>query len=166
MNRIMIVVTACLVVVAGMSVSQEAEAGLFNRNKCCKPQRCRQSRRANKCCQPTCCQPAPTCCEPKPCCEPQPCCQAAAPAPCGCEAAPACGCQTVSCECLGRRGLRRAQRKGQCCGVEYNKCNSCCSAPVSTCGCSAPAGAPCGCSGATDAPTEAAPEAPQAEPTA
>ncbi len=68
---------------------------------------------------------------------------------------------------MSRRQLRKANRKGQCCGAKANSCNTCstCSAPVSTCGCSAPA-ADCGCSGAAPAPAEAeeaAPEAPEAE---
>jgi len=147
MKRVMIFAIALLVMVAGMAVSQEANAGLFSRkSSCCKPQKCKKARRANKCCEPTCCEPAP-CCAPKPtCCEaPAPCC--AAPAPCGCiEATPACGCQAAApvscgcetnCNCLSKRKLRRANRKGECCGAVADTCNTC-SAPVQTCGYSAP----------------------------
>ena len=175
MNRIMILATAMVVIIAGMAV--EAEAGLFNRKKKCKQQCCEPV----SCCQPapTCCEPAPTCCEPAPapCCEPAPCGCAAAPAPCGCEvqtcgceAAPSCGCET-DCNCLSRRQLRKANRKGQCCGAKPNTCNVCsttCSAPVSACGCSSAAPAGCStCEGAVmesapvPAAEEAAPEAPE-----
>jgi len=151
MNRFMILATALLVVVAGMSVTQEANAGLFNRNKCCKapkcskPKKCRQRKarksRKKACCEttPVCAAPAPVCAAPAPvCAAPAPVCAApvcAAPAPCGgCNAAPACGsCGTTDCNCLSKRKLRRANRKGQCCGAKANSCNTC-SAPVTTCG--------------------------------
>ena len=199
MNRVMIWATALLLVVAGMAVSApEAEAGLFNRNDCCKPQRqsraCRRAARKSSCCEPApCCAPEPTCCEAAPACgcdaapacgcsaavaTPAPCgCEAAAPA-CGCEAAaPACGCQTANCDCLNRRQLRRANRKGECCGVAANTCNSCAVQTVSyetaapACGCSAPVQGCSTCGGAqtieSAPPTpaageEAAPEAPEA----
>jgi len=182
MNRMMILATALLVVIAGMSVTQEANAGLFNRNKCCKtqecskPKKCRQGlfakRKAKKCCQQqqTCCAPEPSCCEAAPVCCAAPACAAPAPAPCGCEVVSTCGCEeTISCDCLSKRKLRRANRKGQCCGAVANSCNTC-SAPVSTCGCES--AAPAGCSNSsgsqsapvyqsTPAPEEAAPEAPE-----
>ncbi len=59
------------------------------------------------------------------------------PAPCAVEATPAC--DATDCNCLSKRKLRRANRKGKCCGVQAR-----------TCGCQA-AAAP-----------EAAPEAPEA----
>ena len=197
MNRFLILATAVLVVVAGMSVTQEANAGLFNRNKnkcceapkCCKPKKCRrQKRKAKKCCKQTCCAPAPTCCEaapvcaapapaPCPCAAPAPCGCAAAPS-CGCEAAPACGCET-NCNCLSKRKLRRANRKGECCGAVANSCNTCDSAVqtvsyevaapagCSSCGSAAPVAVE-GCSSCSgevvveSAPAEeAAPEAPE-----
>lgn len=174
--------------------------GLFARMKakraakdCCEPA---------PCCEPEpCCAPEPTCCEapaPAPCgCEAvaEPCgCEAAA-APCGCEAevvtcgceapaatcgceapAPACGCETASCDCLNRRQLRRAKRKGECCDAEPKTCYSGCSAPVSTCGCevAVPVEGCSSCSGEimmesapapAEAGEEAAPEAPEAEAT-
>ncbi len=216
MNRIMILAMAALVVVAGMSVTQEANAGLFGgKNKCCKtqkcskPKKCRQGlfakRKAKKCCEQTCCAPEPTCCEAAPVCAapaPAPCgCApviatpacgcAAAPAPscgcevastCGCDAAPACGCETTNCNCLSKRKLRRANRKGECCGAKADSCNTCstgtCGAAVQTvsyaapiaegcssCGSAAPVVEGCSsCSGETvieSAPEEAAPEAPE-----
>jgi len=161
----MIWATALMLVVAGMTVSStEAEAGLFNRrnNDCCKPARQpRCGRRAKKqCCEPvSVCAPAPTCCEPvSVCAAPAPSCgcetaapvmyqsapvadcgcSAAVAAPsCGCEAAPACGCEVANCDCLNRRQLRRANRKGECCGAEANSCNTCstcATAGCSTCG--------------------------------
>ncbi len=188
MNRMMILAMAVVVAFSGMAA--DADAGLFDRLKC--------RRAAKKCCkQDTCCEPAPTCCPapeptccpaPEPtCCEPAPACgcEAAAPA-CGCEAAaaPSCGCevQTCGCEtscetdcnCLNRRQLRRAKRKGECCDAEPNTCYTC-SAPASDCGCSAPV-SDCGCgttmmmesapAPAEAAPAEeAAPEAPEASAT-
>ena len=216
MNRFMILAAALLVVVAGMSVSQEANAGLFNRNDCCKPQKCRQGlisklkakRAAKDCCEPApCCAPEPTCCEAAPVCaapapvysapvfEAAPACGcAAAPAPscgcevaaapsCGCEAAaPACGCETASCDCLSRRKLRRANRKGECCGAVAKTCNTCDAgvqtvsydAPVAVEGCStcgggvivesAPAVEGCStCGGGETIVETAAPLAPAAE---
>jgi hypothetical protein len=142
MKRMLIVLTA-VVMVMSFAV-MDAEAGLFRnrRNKCC--------------CEPTCCEPAP-CCEaaPAPCCEP-------APAPCGCEAAAApCGCEIQQCCCeMSRREARRARRNGCC----VQTCG--CEAPA--CGCEA--AAPCGCGGDISAPAldggapEAAPEAPSADP--
>jgi len=171
---------------------------------CCKPARqglfakLKAKRAAKDCCceapapcceapAPCCPAPAPTCCEaPAPCgCEAAPVadcgCSAAAPAPapCGCEAAPACGgCKTANCDCLNKRQLRRANRKGECCGAKANTCSSCVqtasyevAAPA--CGCeAAPAVEGCStCGGgeviiesapAEAAGEEAAPEAPEA----
>jgi len=152
MNRFMIWASALMLAVAFVAVAPEANAGLFNRkSKCCKPQKCKKSRRAKSCCPQTSCAPAPTCCAPAPtCCEaPAPCGCAAAPAPsCGCKVASTCGCET-NCNCLSRRELRKANRNGQCCGAKAKSCNTCstCSAPVSTCGCSAPV-TTCGCESA------------------
>ena len=43
MKRVMIWATALMLMVAGMAVSQEANAGLFNRKSdCCKPQKCKK----------------------------------------------------------------------------------------------------------------------------
>jgi len=186
MKRVMIWATALMLMVAGMAVSQEANAGLFNRKSdCCKPKKCKKSRRAAKnCCQPAqCCAPAPTCCTAAPVCAapaPAPCgCAAPAPAPCGCAAAPApsCGCEVASncgceaapnCDCLSKRQLRRANRKGECCGAVAKSCNTC-SAAVQTCGYAAPVQGCSSCSGgviieSTPSPAageEAAPEAPE-----
>ncbi len=157
MNRVMIWATALLLMVAGMAVSQEANAGLFSRkNDCCKPQKCKQQRckkqrcKKQRCEQDSCCAPEPTCCEAPvaPCCsapviEATPACGCSAPvveaAPaCGCSAAvaaPACGCQVANCDCLSKRQLRRANRKGECCDAQVNTCSSCStcgSAPVQT----------------------------------
>jgi hypothetical protein len=60
-----------------------------------------------------------------------------------------------SCECLNRRQLRRAHRKGQCCDAQVQTCS--CEAPISSCGCSSEA-APA--APAPAAGEEAAPEAP------
>lgn len=141
MNRILTLTTAVMVVLAGFSVMSEnqAEAGLFNRNKCCKKTRnkcCKPARRARKCCKTA-------CCEPKPCCE-------AAPAPCGCEATASCGCESNCQKCCSRRQLRKAKR--QCC----SKCSTCCGAPAAQ---------PCGCSGGAGAAPEAAPAAPEGDAT-
>lgn len=162
MNRMMILAVAAVVAFTGMTA--DADAGLFDRLKC--------RRAAKKCCkQDPCCQPAPTCCEAAPtCCEP-------APAPCGCEVATCgceapvadcgcsapvqtCGCET-DCNCLNRRQLRRAKRKGECCDAEPNTCYSC-SAPVADCGCTGTVieTAPEAAEG-----EEAAPEAPEASAT-
>ena len=139
MRRVLIVLTA-LVMVMSFAVT-DSEAGLFRNRK-------------SKCC------PQP-CCEPAPCCEAAPtCCEAPAPAPCGCEAAAApCGCEVQQCSCqMTRREARKARRAG-CCTASCG-----CSAPVSTCGCEA--SAPCGCGGEMapaiegGAAPEAAPEAP------
>ena len=199
MNRIMIVAMA--VVVAFSAMATEADAGLFDKlkcrraaKKCCKPEPCCEAP------EPTCCEPAPApCCEPapapacEPCAAPAPACgceaaaapacgceaevvtcgcEAPAPADCGCEAAPAC---EADCNCLTRRQLRKAKRKGQCCDAEPKTCYaSTCSAPVSTCGCEVEVAAPadCGCTGTVieSAPVEAeaeeaAPEAPEASAT-
>jgi len=159
MSRVFVWAAAMMVLVAGMVVTgaNDAEAGLFDRNKCCKPAR---RSRSKQCCEaPKCCEAAPKCCEAAPkCCEAAPvCCAEAAPceSPCTVEATPACGCEATNCACLSKRQLRRTQRKGTCCGYE-----------VKTCGCSAPA--PCsGYDGAAPDPadTEAAPEAPESDST-
>lgn len=171
--------------------------------KCCKAEPCCEAAPEPCCepAPAPCCEPAPApACEPCAAPAPAPCgCEAAAPAPCGCEAAapaPSCGCEVATtcgceapapadcgceaapaceadCNCLSRRQLRKAKRKGQCCDAEPKTCYTC-SAPVSTCGCEVEVAAPadCGCTGTIieSAPVEAeaeeaAPEAPEASAT-
>ena len=123
MKRVMIWASALMILAAGFAVmgENEANAGLFNRKKCKQRKSCGQ-----------------------------PACEASAPAPCVIEATPACGCEAqtescssceTNCNCLSRRQLRKANRKGQCCGAEANTCNTC------------------------SAAEEAAPEAPQGDAT-
>ncbi|NOY30654.1 MAG: hypothetical protein GXP28_10940 [Planctomycetes bacterium] len=186
MNRVITWTAALMMLVAAFAVvgQSQAEAGLFNRNKCCKPaKKCRTPRRSkNECCQPA------------PCCEAAPACIEATPACGGCSAAiatPACGgCETqlASCDscntcCPSRREQRKARKNCcvQTCGCEAQGCNSCGSAQIiqgcSSCGGQAIQGAVIqgaveGCTNcggaAVEAPTpaiEAAPEAPEGDST-
>jgi len=147
MTRVLTLAAALMVLVAGFAVvaPSQAEAGLFNRDKCCKPaKKSRTPRRSkNECCEPapTCCEaPAPTCCEaaPAPCyVEATPACGGCASAPAcgGCDAAPACGgCEAQTACCPSRREKRKASKNCcvQTCGYENQGCSSC-SAPVSAC---------------------------------
>ena len=163
MKRVITWATAVMVVAAAFAFMGESEAtaGLFNRNKCKKSR--------SKCCQPvSCCEQT---CQPACCCEPAPCCQ---PAPCGCgaavEATPACGCEAqtascssceVNCNCLSRRQLRKANRKGQCCGAKPNTCYQCSYTEPSCNTCGQVQG--CSTCGESAAPEEAAPEAPESD---
>jgi hypothetical protein len=145
MKRLLVVLTALVMVMTSFAVT-DVEAGLFRNRK-------------SKCCKTSCCEPV--CCEPAPCCEAAPACGCEAPAPCGCEAAAApCGCQASLCSCnMSRREMRKARRAGCC---------------VASCGCEAPAcgceaSAPCGCGGEAapmieeGAAPEAAPSAPSSD---
>ncbi len=160
MNRIMILATAVLVVVAGMSISQEANAGLFNRDDCCKPQKCRQGlfsklkakRAAKDCCapEPCCGAPEPTCCDAAPVCAapvyaaPVASCGCSAPvveaAPaCGCAAAPApsCGCEVASCGCEAAPSCGCETASCDCLSRRKlrraNRGGECCDAVANTC---------------------------------
>jgi len=175
-----------MVLVAGFAVvgQSQAEAGLFNRDKCCKPaKKCRTPRRSrDECCEPvSSCQEPVSCCQEVASCAPAPCVEAT-PACGGCEAAiaaPACGgCAQTAC-CPSRREQRKARRNDCCiqtCGCETQGCGSC-SASIS--GCSSCGGGQViqgavveGCSNCGDAPVEApapaieaAPEAPEGDST-
>lgn len=147
MKRVMTWTIALIVVIAGFAVmgDSQASAGLFDRNKCCKPAKCKKVRkcRKSKCCKPVACSPAP--CE-----EAAPCGCEAPVEPCGCpEVAADCGCKTKCKKCCSRRQIRKAKRKS-CCPQE---CSS------SPCG----EASPCGCSDATEAPVDAeqAPDLPE-----
>lgn len=184
MKNTMIWAFAMIVMVAGMVVSTDsAEAGLFDRIKC---------RRAAK----KCCEPAPTCCEVETCgCEVEAACPCEAEPACGCEATPACGCEVETCGCeepapscttchkgcevacsdLNRRQLRRAKRKGECCGcecaVETCGCEAApsCGCEVSTCGCETAVEGCSDCAGpaieSSESAPETAPEAPESDST-
>ncbi len=135
MNRVLTLTAAFMVLVAGFCVvgQSEAEAGLFDRNKCCKTKKCRTPRRSRaKCCKPACCEPQP-CCEAAPACE----CQAAAPT--CCEDSNKC--------CLTRRQARKACRKNS---------------RIQQCSCTTCEGAPEGCTNCAGG-EEAAPLAPEAD---
>ena len=168
MTRLMTLAAALLIMVTGMAVAPQADAGLFNRNDCCcKPERqglfakLKAKRAAKDCCEPCepVCEPEPVCCEapaPAPCgCEapaPAPCgCEAPAPEPCGCAAAPApCEVEVVACAAPAEPACasettdcsclnRRQLRRAQ-------RKGECCDAEPKTCysGCSAPVST-CGC---------------------
>ncbi len=177
MNRVMTWTAALTVLVAGFAVvgQSQAEAGLFNRNKCSKQaKKCRTPRRSrNKCSQTASCAPQ-SACAPAPC-APTPC--AAAPCATVVEAAPACGgcVQLASCNtgCSSRRQQRKAHRHSGCvqasacgtssCGAPTQGCSSCgsaSSAPVE--GCSSCSSAGSESSAPAPAAPEAAPEAPKA----
>ena len=103
MKNALIWAAAMMILVAGMVVTgaSSAEAGLFNcKDKCCKP--LRRSRKQEACCV-----------------EATPACDSEAAPACGAEIQ-TCGCQsscsTTNCACLNKRQLRRANRKGECCG--------------------------------------------------